>query len=211
MRFSPEITVPAGKIVLDFKCPILYAGEKELARNICLRVTGGEKIGIIGRNGAGKTTLIRLIAEQLRNRKDLNAAFMPQDYSECLPLNMTALDFLAPSGHKDDITRASTFLGSIRFAREEMFRQIGNLSGGQKAKIFLTQMMLKNSDVLILDEPTRNFSPLSGPQIRSVLAGYGGCIISVSHDRKFLREVCDKIYSLTPSGLKAIDKNQLLE
>lgn len=211
LRFSQEIDIPAGKVVLDLKCPMLCAGEKALARDVRLRMMGGEKIGIIGRNGAGKTTLIRLIAEELLNRKDLNAAFMPQDYSDLLPINMTALDFLAPSGHRDDVTRASTFLGSIRFAREEMVHKIGELSGGQKAKIFLTQMMLEKSDVLILDEPTRNFSPLSGPQIREVLAGYGGCIISVSHDRKYLYEVCDKIYSLTPFGLELIDKNQIFE
>lgn len=206
LRFSPETIIPAGKIVLDYYCPVLCAGEKELARNVRLRVNGGEKIGIIGHNGAGKTTLIRLIAEELLNRKDLNASFMPQDYSDCLPMEMTVLDYLAPSGHKDAISKASTFLGSMRFAREEMFHQIGDLSGGQKAKVFLTQMMLEKSNVLILDEPTRNFSPLSGPQIREVLAGYGGSIVSVSHDRKFLSEVCDKIFALTPYGLKPVDK-----
>ena len=211
LRFSPEIHLPAGKVVLDLRCPTLCAGEKVLSSDVCLRVMGNEKIGIIGSNGAGKTTLIRLISEELSGQKDLKVAFMPQDYSDRLPMNSTVLDFLAPSGHKDDISRASTFLGSIRFAREEMFHLIGELSGGQKAKIFLTQMMLENSDVLILDEPTRNFSPLSGPQIRKVLSEYGGCIISVSHDRKFLTEVCDKIYSLTPAGLKGVDKDLLLK
>lgn len=211
LRFSPEIHIPAGKVVLDLKCPTLCAGEKELAGNIRLRVMGNEKIGIIGRNGAGKTTLIRLIAKELMDRNDLKTEFMPQDYSDCLPMDLTALDYLAPSGQKEDISKASTFLGSIRFAREEMFHLIGELSGGQKAKIFLTRMMLENSDVLILDEPTRNFSPLSGPRIREVLSEYGGCIISVSHDRKFLTEVCDKIYSLTPAGLEEFDKDLVLK
>ena len=55
--------------------------------------------------------------------------------------------------------------------------------------------------MLVLDEPTRNFSPLSGPRVRQALREYGGTIISVSHDRKFLREVCDKLYQLTKDGL----------
>ena len=210
LRFSEKTAIPGGKVILDFRCPVLCAGEKELARDIFLRVMGGEKIGIIGRNGTGKTTLLRLIAEELLARRDIHAVFMPQDYSDRLPCDGTALDFLAPSGHRDDITRASTFLGSIRFAREEMFHPIRELSGGQKAKVFLTQMMLEDANVLILDEPTRNFSPLSGPRIREVLSEYRGSIISVSHDRKFLNEVCDKVYSLTENGLVLSDKEELM-
>ncbi|MBR3704853.1 MAG: ABC-F family ATP-binding cassette domain-containing protein, partial [Oscillospiraceae bacterium] len=101
-------------------------------------------------------------------------------------------------------------LGSIRFKREEMFHPMKELSGGQKAKVFLTQMMLDSANVLILDEPTRNFSPLSQPRIRSVLREYTGSIISVSHDRKYLYEVCDKVYSLTGSGLTLVDKECVL-
>ncbi len=210
LRFSPEIGIPAGKTVLDLSLPQLWAGDKLLAENVRLRVMGGEKIGILGHNGAGKTTLLRLLAGELLGRKDLRAAYMPQDYAAELPVNHTSLDYLAPSGHRDDVTRASTFLGSIRFAREEMFHPIRELSGGQKAKLFLTKMMLEDSNVLILDEPTRNFSPLSGPQVRRVLRGYGGVIISVSHDRKFLFEVCDKVYTLEKNGLALIDKEMLL-
>ena len=211
LRFSPEIMLPAGKVILDFRLPCLCVGETQLAKNVYLRVMGGEKVGIVGRNGAGKTTLLRMIAKELLLRRDLKTAYMPQDYGDCLPMDETALEFLAPSGQRDDITRASTFLGSIRFAREEMFHPIRELSGGQKAKLFLTQMMLGDVNVLVLDEPTRNFSPLSGPQIRKVLSGYGGSIICVSHDRKLLYEVCDKVYSLTDSGLELIDKTALLE
>ena len=211
LRFSPEIFLPAGKVVLDLRLDSLCIGDRTLSRDIRLRVMGGEKIGILGHNGAGKTTLIRLIAEELLARSDIRAAYMPQDYAEKLPMYITVLDYLAPGGHRDDITRASTFLGSIRFVREEMFHPICELSGGQQAKVFLTQMMLEDSNVLILDEPTRNFSPLSGPQVRRVLSGFGGTIISVSHDRKFLYEVCDKVYALTESGLVSVEKSGLLE
>ena len=211
LRFSPEIVLPAGKTVLDLQLDSLTVGERTLSENIRLRVCGGEKIGIMGRNGAGKTTLLRMIARELCVRRDLCAAYMPQDYADILPPNQTPLDFLAPSGHRDDTKRASIFLGSIRFAREEMFHPMKELSGGQKAKVFLTQMMLNSANVLILDEPTRNFSPLSQPRIRSVLRAYTGSIISVSHDRRFLYEVCDKVYCLTDAGLYEVDKDSLLE
>ena len=75
------------------------------------------------------------------------------------------------------------------------------LSGGQKAKVMLLYLDTSGCDVLLLDEPTRNFSPLSTPVIRQLLASYQGAIISVSHDRKYISEVCDIVYELTPEGL----------
>ena len=209
LRFAPEGPPPGGKTVLELRLPELRAGEKLLARDLRLTVRGGEKIGIIGPNGAGKTTLIRQLADQLLQRRDLKVGYMPQNYGEELPGELTPVEYLAPSGASEAVTRARTFLGSIRFAPEEMFHAIGELSGGQKAKLLLTKFMLDGSNVLILDEPTRNFSPLSGPRVRQVLSGFPGVIISVSHDRKFLTEVCDKLYSLTEYGLIPVDKNDL--
>ena len=82
-----------------------------------------------------------------------------------------------------------------------MDHPIRELSGGQKAKVLLLKMSLSGANVLILDEPTRNFSPLSGPVIRKMLAEFPGAIISISHDRKYIEEVCDKVYRLEADGL----------
>ena len=82
-----------------------------------------------------------------------------------------------------------------------MEHSIRELSGGQKAKVLLLKMSLSDSNVLILDEPTRNFSPLSGPVIRRMIKEYPGAVISISHDRKYIEEVCDKVYELTADGL----------
>ena len=81
---------------------------------------------------------------------------------------------------------------------------IATLSGGQRAKLLLLQMSMSGSDVLILDEPTRNFSPLSNPVIRQMLKGFGGVILSISHDRKYMEEVADRVYELTEKGLELI-------
>lgn len=74
----------------------------------------------------------------------------------------------------------------------------------EKAKVLLLRMSLSGANVLILDEPTRNFSPLSGPVIRKMLREFPGAVISISHDRKYIEEVCDKIYQLNPNGLQLI-------
>ena len=89
----------------------------------------------------------------------------------------------------------------MKFTGSEMDHPIRELSGGQKAKVFLLRMSLSDANLLILDEPTRNFSPLSGPVIRSLLSSFPGAILSVSHDRKFISEVCTRVLELTPEGL----------
>lgn len=90
-----------------------------------------------------------------------------------------------------------------------MQHSISQLSGGQKAKLLLLKMVLDQANVLLLDEPTRNFSPTSQPQVRKLFTDYNGAIITVSHDRTFLKEVCQKIYRLTETGIDPVRKEQL--
>lgn len=195
--------IPAGKTVLEFSLDELRTpdGERLLAQDIFLRIRGSEKIVFIGSNGAGKTTLLRKIAEELLERKDLHAEYMPQNYEELLCLSETPVEYLSLSGDKEEQTRIRTFLGALKYTADEMSHPIAELSGGQKAKVLLLKMSMSGANVLILDEPTRNFSVLSSPVIRKMLAEFPGAIISISHDRKYIAEVCDKVYRLTEKGL----------
>lgn len=206
-RFDESITIPAGKTVLDFFLNTLSVGTRVLARDLALFVSGSEHIGITGRNGAGKSTLLALFWEILRERKDITAAYMPQDYATVLDFGKTPVEHLAAQYTKADITRARTFMGSMRFTHEEMTGKIGELSGGQKAKILFLDMVLHGADVLLLDEPTRNFSPLSAPVVRRALRAYRGAVISVSHDRKYLGEVCDRVFELKADGLQEVARS----
>ena len=204
---NKEDSIPSGKVVLEYELEKLQVSREQqedskiLARNVFLRVRGSEKICIIGKNGVGKTTLIKKIAKNLLERKDLRVEYMPQNYEELLNLDMTPVDFLDVTGDKEERTRIRTYLGSLKYTVDEMEHPIRELSGGQKAKILLLKMSLSGANVLILDEPTRNFSPLSSPVIRGILSEFPGAIISISHDRKYIDEVCDKVYELTSEGL----------
>ncbi len=204
IAFDGKITQPAGKTILDFHLdrlttPYGALEGRELATDIHLQVYGGEKICIIGRNGMGKTTLLRHIREALVHRPDLHVAYMPQEYSDLLDFTMTPIEFLMQDGLER--SRVSTYLGSVKFTPDEMHHPIGDLSGGQKAKLFFLHMILSGADTLLLDEPTRNFSPLSGPVIREILSAFGGTVIAVTHDRKMMEEVFDTVYALTETGL----------
>lgn len=211
-KFGMQASIPNGKTVLDFYLDELYQGmspERVLARNIHLSVRGPERICIIGRNGCGKTTLMRLLADELLQRKDIKAAYMPQNYEEFLDLEKTPIAFLS-DGSKERDTMMRTYLGSMKFTTEEMLHPIADLSGGQKAKVMLLYLDTSGCDVLLLDEPTRNFSPLSNPVIRNLLKNFKGAIISVSHDRKYIEEVCTKVYRMEEQGLFPVE-NSLTE
>ena len=107
-----------------------------LAEDINLKIRGSEKICIIGANGVGKTTLLRKIAEELSQRDDIKAAYMPQNYEEILDLDMTPVDFLDKSGDKEERTRIRTYLGSLKYTADEMEHPIRELSGGKRPRCF---------------------------------------------------------------------------
>ena len=201
IKFGEKASIPAGKVVLEYELPKLTVGERILAENVMLNVRGPEKVCIIGKNGCGKTTLLRKIAEEMLERRDIKVSYMPQNYEELLDMEQTPVDFLCEVGDKDEVSKVRTYLGSMKYTADEMGHKIGDLSGGQKAKLLLLKMSMSGSNVLILDEPTRNFSPLSNPVIRNMLKNFGGAILTVSHDRKYIEEVATKVYELTEQGL----------
>ena len=205
-RFAQGDGIPAGKWVIDYELPLLTAGDQELARNIRLQLRGPEKVCIIGKNGVGKTTLLRKIAEELLSRTDISAAYMPQNYEELLPADRTPVEYLSQTWDKEENTRIRTYLGSMKYTVQEMEHTIRDLSGGQKVKLLLLKMSMEHRNVLILDEPTRNFSPLSGPVIRDMIRSFPGAVISVSHDRKYIQEVCDRVLELSSEGLRTVEQ-----
>ncbi|MBQ1899963.1 MAG: ABC-F family ATP-binding cassette domain-containing protein, partial [Erysipelotrichaceae bacterium] len=203
--FFDEVDLNPNKVILDLELPLLQIEEKVLGRDIKLKVFGKDKICIIADNGTGKSTLMKKIYELLKDREDIRLGYMPQNYSEMMDMDVTAVDFLWDGVSKDSRSRASTLLGTLKFTAEEMEHSIAHLSEGQKCKLFFAKLIYDHDDVLLLDEPTRNLSALSGPKIREILCAFKGCIIAISHDRKFIDEVADSVYELSESGLRCLD------
>lgn len=199
--YFENIEIPPTKRILNLDLKELKVENKILSKNINLSITGNTHLCIIGKNGVGKSTLIKEIYNNLKNRTDIKIGYMPQVYEDILSNYEYVLDFLAPSKSIEDITKARTYLGNMNFTKEEMTTKISNLSNGTKAKLFLIKLVIEKCNVLILDEPTRNVSPLSNPVIRKVLKEYQGTIISISHDRKYIAEVIDTLYILEKDGL----------
>ena len=200
-KWEPGIELSRGKVVLDFVLEELRVEDKVLSRDVRLKIIGPEKVCILGPNGCGKSTLMDRIARELLSRRDIRCTYMPQRYGEGVSYGMRPEEFLAPDGDKESVTRARIYLGSMKYTTEEMSHAVSDLSGGQRAKLLLLKAILDRSNVLLLDEPTRNFSPLSCPAVRKLLSEFPGCILAVSHDRKFIEEVTPTLYTLTEQGL----------
>lgn len=173
-----------------------------LVDSLSFTLNDGERLALIGEEGNGKSTLLHLIRNTLEKRSDLRVFYMPQDAGDLLDFSLSPVELLSPSGKKEERSRAGILLGSMKFTADEMNHPSAGLSGGQKAKLMFLMMAESGANVLLLDEPTRNLSPLSGPVIRELLAEYPGCIITVSHDRRLIQEVCTRTVTLAPEGVR---------
>ena len=206
LKFSAIIPLPSAKRIIILEQMYLKTEERTLAQNINFELLGQEKIGIIGENGVGKSTFLKELRNLLQKKKGITLGYMPQNYQDMLSETDSPIDFLTSTGEGIEREKILTHLASLQFTRNEVQHSISQLSGGQKAKLLLLKMVLDQANVLLLDEPTRNFSPTSQPQVRKLFTDYNGAITTISHDRTFLKEVCQKIYRLTETGLEPVRK-----
>ena len=207
--FSDIQPLAATKVLVRLENETLSIGEKILAQGLHLTVRGQEKIGIIGPNGVGKSTLLAMLHQLLSDKREISLEFMPQDYHKKLQLDLSPVAYLSHTGQKEELQKIQSHLASLNFSYPEMHHQIRSLSGGQQGKLLLLDLVLRKPNFLILDEPTRNFSPTSQPEIRKLFATYPGGLVTVSHDRRFLKEVCTSLYRMTEDGLEVVDLQDL--
>ena len=200
--------VKNGRTVLEYGPKPLTLSDRVLSENVAIRISGPERVCIVGRNGCGKTTLLRRLVPEIEKR-GYRTFYMPQTYAELLPVDRLPVEFLAPDGDRNSVTEARIFLGSMKYTTDEMEHPIRALSGGQQAKLLLLKAILDRVDVLVLDEPTRNLSPLSAPAVRTLLREFRGAILFVTHDRKLIKETATRVLRLTEDGLAPFDASGL--
>ena len=192
--------LPASKWLINEPDYVVRLEGRALTQPLTLEWRGQEKIGLVGPNGVGKSTFLKQVRDWLTDRPGIRLGYMPQDYRQVLPQDQTPLDFLQESGSQEEKTKLMTYLGSLRFDPDEMRHPISQLSGGQQAKLLLLKLNLMEVNVLLLDEPSRNFSPLSQAEVRQIFRDFPGAILAVSHDQLFLDQVCDRRLALEPAG-----------
>ena len=176
-------------------------GENVLLKHIDLVLRRGEKTALLGPNGAGKTTLLKTILGELSplagkakigNR--VKIGYFSQSYERLDPKQTLLDNFLTEYGYTTEYTRS--LLGGMLFHGDDVFKEIGTLSGGQKARLVLLKLVLDGSNLLVLDEPTNHLDIAAREAVEAALEAYDGTVLVVSHDRYFINEVASRIWEI---------------
>lgn len=177
----------SSKIILSQHQKTISINNKILIEPFDLEIYGQDKLVITGKNGCGKSLWMKETIKDLQTRNDIKLGYMPQNYSDFFKKDDTPISFLK----EDDIsyTDIQTMLGSLKIIESEMNQNIFDCSLGQQAKIYLAKLILNKCNVLFLDEPSRNLSPLSQPVLIQALKDFKGSIVCISHDRTLIHEV----------------------
>lgn len=179
--------------------------------HIDLTVKRGQKIGLIGRNGTGKSTLIRTI---MRIIPPLNGHVIYGLHSEIGYFDQTLTQSFSELTVMEDFhnafpmltdTEVRTSLGAFLFSGDDVFKQICDLSGGEKVRLALCKIFKKRPNLLILDEPTNHMDIIGKETLERMLAEYKGTVITVSHDRYFINRICDRLIILEDGKVKIFD------
>lgn len=206
--YFPEASREGAVVV---KCDDLGKsyGEKEVFNHLDLSIDRSERIGFVGQNGMGKTTLIKLIIgeESSTNGRiqlghNIELAYYPQNAAERLDGNMTVLETLEEVSPPEMRPRLRGILGAFLFENDDVDKKVKVLSGGERSRLALARLLLKPSNVLVLDEPTHHLDIPSKAVLKQALAQFKGTLLLVSHDRDFLNELVSHILEFREGKIK---------
>lgn len=196
----PPAAECADRVLIMEDLTIGY-GEKVLASGINLTLRRGEKAALIGANGTGKTTLLKTILGQEQPLKGkakignrVQIGYFSQSYERLKPEQTLLDNFQFEYGFTEEHTRA--LLGGMLFHGDDVFKEIGTLSGGQKARLVLLKLVLDGANCLVLDEPTNHLDIMARETVEAALTAFDGTVLVVSHDRYFVQEVATRIWEL---------------
>lgn len=197
LRFDPLIQ--SGVDVIEYDKVGKSFGGTRILENISFDLKRGEKIGIIGANGVGKTTLIKIITGDIYPDEgevivgsNVMYAYYDQEQDN-LNLDNLIIDEVLDAEEDMTISKARNYLGSFNFRDEDVFKEVRDLSGGEKGRLSLLKLMLKRPNLLLMDEPTNHLDIESKEILEKALNEYTASFLVVSHDRYFLNKVCNKI------------------
>lgn len=201
LRFATRIK--SGTDVLAAEGLAVNYGEHRVFNNININVYKGEKVGIIGPNGIGKSTLLKVIAGKVESYEgnvtighNVNIGYYDQEQTN-LDSESTVIDEIWDYNPDLNYYDIRSMLARFLFNGDDMYKIVGDLSGGEKSRLSLLKLMTSNSNFLLMDEPTNHLDIDSKEILEDALVNYEGTVLVVSHDRYFLNKVADKIYDVS--------------
>ena len=208
MKMSFPLSVQPGKWILEMKDAGKKYGDRQLFKNINITVGRGEKIALLGPNGVGKSTLLKLVMKDIEGEgvidygHNVQITYFAQDQAEKLDVNKTiyeTVDDIAEGEVRKDLR---SILGTFLFSGEDIDKKVGVLSGGERTRLALCQLLLTPCNFLILDEPTNHLDIQSKEVLKQALISYEGTFLVVSHDREFLDGLTNRIWDIDNQTLK---------
>ena len=201
MKLGVSSPVEAG-VVLRVQCERLAAGKTELLSRTAFSLPTGSRTALLGANGCGKTTLLRVLTGQggapvcfdgkIQFNPAARIAWFDQHHEKTLDPEKTVLEnVMDVSVHPESLAR--TVLIRLNFRRDDVFKPVSVLSGGERAKVALARLLLMDCNLLVLDEPTNHLDLFTLEELERLLADYGGTILFVSHDEEFVRKTATRI------------------
>ncbi len=209
-RFKFVFPVNTGELVLDIKNLDLSVGGKTLFNGGSLQLTRGKKLAVVGENGTGKSTLLKLIAGG-GNYNCLLGRFVKIAYYDQENLNLnpenTVLAELWERHVSSSQTDVRARLARCGLVAEDMYKKVGELSGGERAKLALSVLEAEEGNVLLLDEPTNHLDLPARESLERALKEFGGTLIFVSHDRYFISALADCVAEIEGGKLNFVNGN----
>lgn len=207
-KINIDFTLRDKKVseVLEVKGLSKSFDNKMLFKNLDLKVEYGEKLAIVGRNGTGKSTLAKIILKEceadagtIKYGEETKIGYLAQN------VTFKSNDQTVLEAFRDDLTisqqQARSALAKFLFTKDDVFKKIGTLSGGERSRLRLCKLMQQQINLLILDEPTNHFDINSREMIEKSLMDFEGTIICISHDRYFINKIAEKVVELTKDGV----------
>ena len=201
LRLEPDIT--SGNDVMTVRNLSKSFGSNHLFSRIDIDIKRGERVAVIGDNGTGKTTLLKIINQmlpadtgQITLGARVHIGYYDQDH-QVLHMEKTLFDELQDTYPGLNNTRIRNVLAAFLFTGDDVFKRVGDLSGGERGRVSLAKLMLSNANFLILDEPTNHLDITSKEILEQALNQYTGTVLYVSHDRYFINRTATRILELT--------------
>ncbi|MEJ6505788.1 MAG: ABC-F family ATP-binding cassette domain-containing protein [Crocinitomicaceae bacterium] len=201
IRIQFPLSVQPGKKVLEIE-DLTKQYESKIIDSISMTIGRGEKIALLGANGTGKSTLLKCINQETNYDGVINLGhnvkitYFAQDQADQLIKNKTVFETVDDVAKGEIRLKLRSILGSFLFSQDDITKKVSSLSGGEKTRLALCQLLLSPSNFLILDEPTNHLDIASKNVLKQALLSYEGTFIVVSHDRDFLQGLTNRIWDI---------------
>lgn len=206
MRFSFPPAPHAGKVALHLaNITKSYDGERDVLHELSLDVDNGTRLAVVGHNGAGKSTLLRIVAGEdstytgeMSLGSGVSVGYFSQDSAEKICGSERIVDYIESRAPFELVPKVRDMLGAFLFRGDDVFKSLDVLSGGEKSRVALLELLLRPVNLLILDEPTNHLDMSAKDVLCDALKKFGGTVIFVSHDRGFIENLSSHVLELTP-------------